>query len=121
MKLYVGIADTDWFRYLRSNHAEEMNFWRPRAKTQFKAMDPGELFLFKSKYPHHRIAGGAFFVRHTTLSLDMAWKAFGTANGTDSLAKFRHMIQGHREHNEYNPVIGCTILTQPFIYRMMRP
>jgi putative restriction endonuclease len=99
---------------LRSNNAEEMNFWRPRAKTQFKALDPGELFLFKSKYPHHRIVGGAFFVRHTTLSLDLAWKAFGNANGTDSLAKFRHMIQGHREDNEYNPVIGCTILTQPF-------
>lgn len=114
MKLYVGITDSEWFRYLRSTHADEMNFWRPRATSQFKALEPGELFLFKSKYPYHRIIGGAFFVRHTTLSLDLAWKAFGTANGTDSLEKLRRMIQGHRKDNDLNPTIGCTILTQPF-------
>jgi putative restriction endonuclease len=114
MKLYVGITDSEWFRYLRSTHADEMNFWRPRATSQFKALEPGELFLFKSKYPYHRIIGGAFFVRHTTLSLDLAWKAFGTANGTDSLEKLRRMIQGHRKDNDSNPTIGCTILTQPF-------
>lgn len=114
MKLYVGITDKDWFRYLRTKNADEMNFWRPRATSQFKALEPGELFLFKSKYPHHRIVGGAFFVRHTTLSLDLAWKAFGTANGTDSLEQLRRMIQGHRKDNEFNPIVGCTILTQPF-------
>lgn len=114
MKLYVGITDGDWFRYLRSTHADEMNFWRPSSTSQFKALQPGELFLFKSKYPHHRIIGGAFFVRHTTLSLDLAWKAFGTANGTDYLEKLRRIIQGHRKDNEFNPIIGCTILTQPF-------
>jgi putative restriction endonuclease len=114
MKLYVGITDGNWFRYLRSTHADEMNFWRPSSTSQFKALQPGELFLFKSKYPHHRIIGGAFFVRHTTLSLDLAWKAFGTANGTDSLDKLRRMIQGHRKNNDFNPIIGCTILTQPF-------
>jgi len=114
MKLYVGITDTNWFRYLRSSNADEMNFWRPKATNQFKALEPGELFLFKSKYPHHRIVGGAFFVRHTTLSLDLAWKAFASANGTDSMEKFRGMIQGHRKDNEFNPIIGCTILTQPF-------
>jgi|694.fasta_scaffold136192_6 hypothetical protein len=26
MKLYVGITDTDWFRYLRQRNAEEMSF-----------------------------------------------------------------------------------------------
>jgi putative restriction endonuclease len=105
MKLYVGITDTNWFRYLRSSNADEMNFWRPKATNQFKALEPGELFLFKSKYPHHRIVGGAFFVRHTTLSLDLAWKAFASANGTDSIEKFRRMIQGHRKDNEFNPII----------------
>jgi putative restriction endonuclease len=114
MKLYLGITDTDWFRYLRTSNADEMNFWRPKATNQFKALEPGELFLFKSKYPHHLIVGGAFFVRHTTLSLDLAWKAFATAYGADSLEKLRPMIQGHRRDNEFNPIIGCTILTQPF-------
>jgi hypothetical protein len=26
MKLYAGITDADWFRYLRERNAEEMNF-----------------------------------------------------------------------------------------------
>ena len=63
MKLYVGIADTDWSRYLRERRAEEMNFWRPRATSQFKILEPNELFLFKSKYPENKIIGGALFVR----------------------------------------------------------
>jgi len=44
MKLYVGVTDTDWFRYLHSNKVDEMNFWRPRAASQFKVLKPGELF-----------------------------------------------------------------------------
>ena len=88
MKLYVGITDSDWFRYLRERNAEEMNFWRPRATTQFKILEASELFLFKSKYPENKIVGSAFFVRHSTLPLDLAWKAFGEANGMPSLTLF---------------------------------
>lgn len=72
MKLYVGITDADWFRFLKAQNAEEMNFWRPRATTQFKILEPNELFLFKSKYPENKNVGGAFFVRHTTLPLELA-------------------------------------------------
>ena len=82
MKLFVGITDPEWVRYLRERRADEMNFWRPRSKGHFKVLEPGELFLFKSKYPDNRIVGGAFFVRHTVLSLDLAWKAFGQAKET---------------------------------------
>lgn len=114
MKLYIGVTDTDWFRYLREHKAEEMNFWRPSATSRFKALEPNELFLFKSKYPEHKIVGGAFFVRHTTLPLDLAWKAFGEANGMPSLQLFREKIQTLRRDQEHNPIIGCTILTQPF-------
>jgi putative restriction endonuclease len=114
MKLYVGITDADWFRYLRQRNAEEMNFWRPRATTQFKILEASELFLFKSKYPENKIVGGAFFVRHSTLSLDLAWKAFGEANGMPSLTLFRQKIGNLRRDQEFNPIIGCTILTQPF-------
>ena len=114
MRLYVGITDTDWFQYLKARKVAEMNFWRPRAISQFKALAPNELFLFKSKYPENKIIGGAFFVKHTTLPLELAWKAFGEANGMPSLASFRAKIQKLRRDNEWNPVIGCTILTQPF-------
>jgi len=89
MKLYVGITDSDWFSFLRQRHAVEMNFWRPRNTSEFRAVQPGELFLFKSRYPINRIVGGAFFVRHTTLPLDLAWMTFGEANGAVSLSAFR--------------------------------
>jgi putative restriction endonuclease len=114
MKLYAGITDADWFRYLRERNAEEMNFWRPRATTKFKILEQNELFLFKSKYPESMIVGDAFFVRHATLPLDLAWKAFGEASGMLSLQVFREKIQALRHDREFNPVIGCTILTQPF-------
>jgi putative restriction endonuclease len=117
MKLYVGITDSDWFRYLKERNADEMNFWRPRAKSQFRILEPGELFLFKSKFPSNLIIGGAFFVRHTTLPLDLAWKAFGEANGMPSIHEFRQKIQALRRDSEHNPVIGCTILTQAFYLR----
>lgn len=114
MKLYIGITDRDWFRFLRAKESEEMNFWRPRSTSDFSAISPGELFLFKTRYPENKIVGGAFFVRHSTLPLDLAWSAFGEANGVSSFSEFRAKISSIRGDRERNPLIGCTVLTQPF-------
>ncbi len=114
MKLYVGITDRDWFRFLRARNAVEMNFWRPRSTSDFGAIQPGDLFLFKTRYPENKIVGGAFLVRHTTLPLDLAWSTFGEANGVLSLEDFRSKISSIRGDLERNPTIGCTILTEPF-------
>jgi putative restriction endonuclease len=117
MKLYVGITDGEWFRFLRGRNAEEMNFWRPRSTTNFGAISPGELFLFKTHFPENRIVGGAYFVRHTTLPLDLAWEVFKEANGVESLDALRHKISSIRGDDEPNPTIGCTVLTQPFYFK----
>jgi putative restriction endonuclease len=114
MKLYVGVTDRDWFRFLRARRATEMNFWRPRSIRDFGAIQPGEMFLFKTRSPENRIVGGAFFVRHTSLPLDLAWSTFGEANGVQSLPQFRTKISSIRGDQERNPTIGCTVLTQPF-------
>jgi putative restriction endonuclease len=114
MKLYVGITDQDWFRFLRAQSAVEMNFWRPSSTNEFKAIEPGELFLFKLKFPENKIVGGAYFVRHTILPLDLAWEVFGVANGCASLDTFRQKIASLRGNGERNPKIGCTVLTDPF-------
>lgn len=114
MKLYVGITDRDWFRFLRFKKAPEMNFWRPKSTSNFGAVQPGELFLFKTRAPENRIVGGAFFVRHTTLPLDLAWATFGDANGVDTLTEFRAKISSIRGDQDRNPTIGCTVLTDPF-------
>jgi putative restriction endonuclease len=114
VKLYVGITDRDWFRFLRARSAVEMNFWRPRNTTDFGAIKPGELFLFKSKYPENKIVGGAFLVKHTVLPLNLAWEVFGEANGCESFTIFQRKISSLRCDAERNPMIGCTVLTDPF-------
>ena len=50
MKYYVGVTDTDWFEYLASIKPDEVNFWNPGGRA-FKAINTGDLFLFKNKYP----------------------------------------------------------------------
>ncbi len=114
MKLYVGITDSDWFKFLREQNAEEMNFWRPRSTTNFVVINPGEMFLFKSHYPDNRIIGGAYYVRHIKLPLNLAWEFFQEANGVESLEALHQKISSIRRDRERNPVIGCTVLTQPF-------
>ena len=47
MKLYVGITDYDWFRYLQTMQPDELNFWQPGGMRLFKALLPGEPSLFK--------------------------------------------------------------------------
>lgn len=114
MKLYVGITDRDWFQFLRARSAVEMNFWHPKGTTGFNVISPGELFLFKLKYPINKIVGGAYLVRHTVLPLNLAWEVFGEANGCDSFESFYRKISSLRSGGEKNPKIGCTVLTDPF-------
>lgn len=45
--MYVGITDYDWFKTLKKADCDEVNFWKPGGKTNFKALDEGDLFLFK--------------------------------------------------------------------------
>jgi len=54
-------------------------------------------------------------VRHSFLPVSLAWKAFGRANGVESIAQFVDRIRKYRRENmTHDPQIGCIILTQPF-------
>jgi putative restriction endonuclease len=82
MNAFVGITDYDWFRFLASRpDLEEVNFWRPGGRAGFKALRPGELFLFKLHAPRHFVVGGGLFAHFTKLPASLAWDAFGEANG----------------------------------------
>lgn len=119
MKIYVGITDSDWFNQLRAENAQEVNFWHPSGDA-FKALQPNEMFLFKlHKKDGGKICGGGFFVRSSSLPIDIAWDAFGLENGTRSLAEMRDRVGKYRVSNGVDiakPEIGCTILTQPFYF-----
>ena len=47
MKLWVGITDDDWFRFLAEIKPDEVNFWQPSGRRTFQVLQPGELFLFE--------------------------------------------------------------------------
>lgn len=120
MNLWVGVTDSDWFEFLRARRPEEANFWQPSGSRQFRALAPGEPFLFKLHSPRNFVVGGGYFVRHTTLPCSLAWNAFGESNGVATLTEFRERIRKYRrseaEAPSPDPVIGCNILAEPFFW-----
>jgi putative restriction endonuclease len=118
MKFFIGITDNGWYNYLANLQPDEVNFWQPGA-TGFRALDPGEPFLFKLHYPEHFIVGGGFFVRYTQLPLSLVWEAFGEKNGAGDFNTLYNLIMRRRSGNdkvEHNPSVGCIILNSPFFF-----
>jgi putative restriction endonuclease len=97
---------------------EEVNFWQPGGNHQFRALEPGELFLFKLHSPRNFIVGGGFFAHSTLLPVSLAWEAFALGNGARSLREMRGQIQRYRKVSEisHDYRIGCIVLTQPFFF-----
>ncbi len=118
MKFFIGLTDYDWYSELRQRNYDEVNFWRP-GSTRFQALQVNDLFLFQLKKPYYAIVGGGFFVRYSYVPIDLAWKAFGMKNGTQTREAFVDRIMKYREKNHIIttlPSIGCIILTQPFFF-----
>jgi putative restriction endonuclease len=119
MNCFVAVTDNDWFHFHAARRPDEVNFWRPGGVAAFRALVEGEPFLFKLHFPENCIAGGGFFVSHTTLSLSMAWKIFEEKNGFPDFTSFRSKIlsiRGERDLPASDPVIGCSILAIPFFF-----
>ena len=119
INLVVAITDGDWFEMLRQQpNLSEVNFWSPRARS-FRALQPGELFLFKLHAPRNFIVGGGTFAYATTLPCSLAWEAFGEANGARPAQEMRTLIARYLEvdsRDKSDFEIGCRILTQPFFF-----
>ena len=61
INLVIAVTDGDWFDMLRQRpNLAEVNFWAPSA-AKFRALQPGELFLFKLHAPRNVIGGGGIF------------------------------------------------------------
>lgn len=117
MIFYVGNTDFGWYDFLSKIQPEDVNFWRPGGKTNFKVLQPGAPFLFRLKKPYNVIAGIGFFSSHTFLPVSIAWDAFGDRNGCETLENFQRKISGYRsDWWDENPTIGCTVLTNPIFF-----
>ncbi|CAM3758159.1 HNH endonuclease [Nocardiopsis rhodophaea] len=120
MKAYVGVTDSDWYHFLAPRpHLTEINFWKPSADAKFSALTPGEVFFFKSHYPHNRIVGWGFFSDFIRLPASQAWEYFGEGNGAPSAEEMINSIRRYRERRkpsitaDKDPEIGCIILNNP--------
>ncbi|MDE0000654.1 MAG: HNH endonuclease [Rhodospirillaceae bacterium] len=119
INLVVAVTDSDWFEMLRRQpDLSEVNFWSPSPRN-FKALDLGELLLFKLRAQRNVIVGGGIFAHANVLPCSLAWEAFGQANGARSAKEMREQIvryrSGHEDDGRDFP-IGCRILTQPFFF-----
>jgi putative restriction endonuclease len=117
VRLVVAVTDGDWFDHLRLKpELAEVNFWSPSA-TNFRALEPGELFLFKLHSPRNFIVGGGVFAYANSLPCSLVWEAFKESNGANSLLEMRARIAKYRRaapDDRSDFPIGCRILTQPF-------
>lgn len=116
VRLVVAVTDTDWYEHLRAiPDLDEANFWSPGA-APFRALQPGELFLFKLHAPLNFIVGGGIFAHANSTPLSLAWEAFGEKNGASSLGEMRARIARYRSGRDDRSdfQIGCRILTSPF-------
>lgn len=117
MKFYLGNTDLQWFNYLSKISPEDVNFWQPGGKSNFKFLPQGAPFLFKLKKPYHAIGGVGFFTSQTFLPVNMAWEIFKERNGCETLNDFRRSILSYRnDKQDFNPIIGCLVLTSPIFF-----
>lgn len=114
MRVYVGVTDGDWHRFLASRpDLTEVNFWQPSGGRRFGALAVGEPFAFKTHYPQNRIVGVGFFSGFVPLRLSEAWDVFGEANGVSSVEQMRRRVGRYRKATlspDEDPVIGCVML-----------
>jgi putative restriction endonuclease len=120
VRAFVGVTDTDWYRFLAVRpQLSEVNFWRPSGRG-FHVITTGEPFLFKTHAPHNRLVGGGFLSSSTQLRLSEAWDFFADGNGVSSLDAFRSAVAKYRRQplteNE-DPLIGCVLLRDVFFAR----
>ena len=120
MRLFVAVTDSEWFSlHAAKSGLDEVNFWRPSPDATFKALQPGELLLFKLHSPDNFIVGGGFHTKFLQLPVNLAWDTFREANGVTSLHEMRKRIAFYRRTAilpKENPTIGCILLAEPFFW-----
>ena len=113
VRLYVGVTDGDWYRFLAARGGSEANFWQPSGGRRFGAVPPGSPFLFKTHYGDgNRIVGGGFLSGWAALRASRAWDFFGPDNGCASLTEMQARIRHYRrgDARTTDPEIGCIML-----------
>jgi putative restriction endonuclease len=118
VNLFIANTDNAWFDFLSSEaNVNEVNFWWP-GEMAFRAIQPGELLVFRLKSPRNKIGGFGVFSNYSSLSVQIAWDSFGRANGVSSFEALRSAIAEFRDDAPVGPMtnIGCTVLVEPVFF-----
>lgn len=116
VKMWLANTDPDWFDFLAAQpDIDEANFWQPSGNTNFNAIQPGELLLFKLKSPRNAVGGFGVLDRANNYPSSLAWEAFGIKNGAPTLQEMRRRIGRYRSDSapSHDYSIGCRIVVQP--------
>jgi putative restriction endonuclease len=120
VRAFVAVTDKDWYQFLAGRpDLDEVNFWQPGGNRVFRALSPGEPFLFKLHYPDNAIVGGGFFAHPSLVEASLAWDAFREKNGAPSYPEMRRRIERYRRaptDPRATYQIGCIILVEPFFW-----
>jgi putative restriction endonuclease len=119
----VAITDHGWYDFLRQQKGvEEVNFWTPSAHFAFKG-EQYSPFFFKLKAQYqHAICGFGYFAKFSRLPDWLAWDAFNTNNGCETLDAMRKRIGAIRDRIDFHSdrhrnEIGCILIIQPVFFQ----
>jgi len=119
MKYYVAVTtDAFYFQLRDDNPKQPINFWRPTTRA-FRALAPGDLFLFKLHSPRDYVVGGGTFSEFRIHTAAQAWKEFGSRNGARSETELIERLGELRDRHNMGRAaeFGCIILERPFFWR----
>lgn len=118
----VAITDHGWYDFLRTQKGvDEVNFWTPSAHFAFKG-EQYSPFFFKLKAQYqHAICGFGYFAKFSRLPDWLAWDAFNTKNGCQTLDAMRTRIATIRDRIDFHSdrhrsEIGCILIVQPVFF-----
>lgn len=122
MKVYLYPTMAEWFDYLASRpDLDEVNFWRPGGIQPFRSLEPGDLFLFRTKAPTIAIGGFGIYSHFSIAPLSAAWEAFGAKNGAPTYRRFLELIAAHKQLSASPELaaetpVGCIMLSDPVFW-----
>ena len=121
MRGYIANTDYDWYSFLKERpDLDEVNFWQPSARREFRVIPPGAPFFFKLKHPHYAIAGCGVFAGSSILPAWLAWESFGEKNGAPDFPTMRRRIEKYRSGDQADRradyQIGCLMVAEPVFF-----
>jgi len=71
MKAWVGITDSDWYRFLRDRrHLDEVHFWQPGGGRQFRTLRVGAVTSMKARWESAAVTGIGFYATARSVTRD---------------------------------------------------